>query len=263
MNKVEAIQALSGWRAAHRRPAWRPRTIACNSDPGLLASKFGEIPWLDADEHWPGCARCWGPLHPVLQLNLSQLPEECRFGLDDGLLQLFGCIRDCRWDQPADVRRSTDLTTLVRRVRPDSRIRSVDPPPEVLNKPIDLITEWELRDDYPRSLEQEELGLKYEYIWGHRAVRVEWQEGGVILEWVEDTEIAEAISSVQDGDKLGGWPAWPRRVAYPDCGRCGRPMRLLFQIDDRHMRLMGDHISHGFIMQCSDHREQVAFIRQA
>jgi hypothetical protein len=154
--------------------------------------------------------------------------------------------------------------SLVRLVPHGDPAKAAAPPPDIGGGLGDAIVGWERLDDYPRSLEQAGLGLEYDYYWEHRAVRVEWREGGVLLEWVEGLGVAEAISDARGGEKLGGWPAWERQVAYPSCPRCGRRMGLVFQLDSSdHLRLMGLHIGLGYITRCPQHKDVLAFTWQA
>jgi hypothetical protein len=44
-------------------------------------------------------------------------------------------------------------------------------------------------------------------------------------------ELAEAISTVAAGDKLGGWQRWSQGVEYPSCPRSAARMVLVFQLD--------------------------------
>jgi hypothetical protein len=153
---------------------------------------------------------------------------------------------------------------LVRLVPPGDPAEAAGPPPDIGGGQGDAIVGWERLDDYPSSLEQKGLGLEYDYYRGHRAVRGEWREGGVLLEWVEGLEAAEAISNAWGGEKLGGWPAWVRQVAYPDCPRCGRRMGLVFQLDSsEHLRLMRLSIGCGYITRCREHKDVLAFTWQA
>ena len=67
-----------------------------------------------------------------------------------------------------------------------------------------------------------------------------------------------------EGDKLAGWPYWVQDVEYPKCPTCDRLMDTLifeFASDDHVPYLWGD-VGTGYILQCPDHKDQVAFLWQ-
>lgn len=262
MQPREAAERLAPWRAAHRRTAWRPQ-VRRGVPVGPLGSKFGGSPWREPGTPWPACGLCWGPLNPVLQLNPADMPQEFRSGFGPELLQLFGCGRDCASDPVAGAREAFNRVSFVSLVPPGEEAKAAAPPREIGEGMGEAIVGWEKLDDYPRSLEHTELGLEYDYYWDHEAARVEWRDGGILLEWVEGLEAAEAICDARDGNKLGGWPAWERRVAYPTCVRCGDRMDLVFQLDSAGpLRLMGLHIGVGYITRCPRHKDVLAFTWQ-
>ena len=64
-------------------------------------------------------------------------------------------------------------------------------------------------------------------------------------------------------DKLAGWPFWLQWRNYPDCPRCERQMRFVFQIDSQ------DNVPYDFgdsgivsLFQCPVHKSEVA-VREA
>ena len=64
-------------------------------DCGLLESKFGGKPFMCESDEWPMCGGCHKKLAFILQLNLSQIPEQTlAIEKSPHLLQLFVCIPD-------------------------------------------------------------------------------------------------------------------------------------------------------------------------
>ncbi|MBD1809388.1 DUF1963 domain-containing protein [Microcoleus sp. FACHB-SPT15] len=66
------------------------------------------------------------------------------------------------------------------------------------------------------------------------------------------------------GDKLGGWPEWVQYPEYPDCPTCHQPMKpFVFQIDSEdNLPYMWGDVGVGYLIQCSNHKEQLAFLWQ-
>jgi Domain of unknown function (DUF1963) len=106
-----------------------------------------------------------------------------------------------------------------------------------------LIVGWKEVDDYPHFT-QIDLEDLFE-------IELDEEEE----ESLED----DLIDLHQYEDKLSGWPTWIRDPDFPICPTCNRLMdRTIFQIGS------GDYsvLDRGYIVQCSEHKNQVAFFSQ-
>ena len=249
MESARILEALRPWRAKHRRTAWRP---IVRDAPG--PSQFGGTPWTSSDAPWPDCGICGERLTPLLQLDLASLPDR---GHGDGYLQLFYCVReDCQgqggWEPFGD-----DLSR-VRVVRPSG---PADPAPgDVELFPAKGIVAWTEMDDYPKGDEHTELGLRYTYDFKAGTVRLECPELGLDFKNVVDSMLCENVANAEAGDKLGGWPCWIQGVEYPSCPRCSKRMGLIFQLDsEHHVPFMFGDAGVGYLTQCPEHKDVVAF----
>jgi uncharacterized protein YwqG len=79
----------------------------------------------------------------------------------------------------------------------------------------------------------------------------------VILDFMKDTEIHAPYK-----DKLAGYPHWVQgNEECPACPTCGRTMNQLIaqlESDDNVPVLWGD-VGSGYLVQCLEHKDQVAF----
>lgn len=67
-----------------------------------------------------------------------------------------------------------------------------------------------------------------------------------------------------DSDKLAGWADWVQFPRYPNCPTCNQSMnQFVFQLgsEDNIPYAWGDY-GEGYIVQCPEHKEQVAFLWQ-
>lgn len=214
------------------RPAWSPLLGATdrNGEPG--ASRFGGLPWLRADEPWPGCADCAAPLTFFVQLDLAGVPKQAR-DLGTGLLQLFHCTA-------CNPYRAFSGGHLVRIVAAADQASAPTPPDGVLLFPEQPIAGWARAvKDYPyREADESELLPE---------------------------ERAVVFGLNRQGDKLGGWPNWVQDPEYPNCPRGDHRMtQPVLQIDSGRgvPHVWGDNGA-GYIVQCPTHRDQVAFLWQS
>lgn len=68
----------------------------------------------------------------------------------------------------------------------------------------------------------------------------------------------------QGGDKLAGWASWVQFPEYPNCPICDELMnQFVFQIEslDNVPYMWGD-AGVGYIVQCPQHKKEVAFLSQ-
>jgi uncharacterized protein YwqG len=248
---------LQPWLDKVRRPAWKP--VVEDGDGAANSSKFCGIPWTGSEAPWPTCGKCGEPLTPFLQLDLDDLPESVATRFGPGLLQLFYCVRDdCQgdggWEPFAD-----DLSR-VRVVHPDRSAPTAPTPSGVPQFPARLITGWTQIDDLPDPDEHDESGLEYTYDFEAGTLRLVCSEIGFDLKQPMSKGGAEDIAVAEQGDKLGGWPAWVQGVEYPCCPRCERRMVLVFQVDSEdNVPFMFGDVGCGHITQCPEHKDVVAF----
>lgn len=257
-----ATKLLRPWREAQRRPAWRPVVESC--DRSVTASKFSGIPWLADGEDWPQCGYCGTPLQLLLQLNLSEVPNELAEPLGRGLLQCFYCVHG--EDESGDDCRSTEIGW-----KPFSKgklVRLVVPKGAAKARPIPIgkeyfaartVVEWRPFTDYPSPVEFSEIGL--EFFWNARtfAMDVRCAEMELHLSGIP-RRVKTALCDARGGDKLGGWPKWVQGVEYPTCPRCRTRMRYVFQIDSKdHVPHMFGDMGCGHITQCPKHCDVLTF----
>lgn len=261
-----------------KRPACKP--IVSEGDSNLRTSKFGGKPWLSAGEQWPSCPNCGNPMRFFFQLNLQELPAELDEKFGKGMLQLFYCTNEVTIDHDScstpsvikignvlegTVRYVEDRTCdiecfgwqpfsscqLVRIVQADGLPAEFEIPRagESMSKlhegefPPKSIVDWQEVDDYP--------------VWEDIEIR------GISIE-SNDSEFVRDIGMYPQRDKLAGWPGWVQGDECPDCPICHQKMeQLIFELesDDNIPFLWGD-VGAGYILQCPEHKEQVAFLWQ-
>lgn len=213
------------------RLAWKP--IVTDGDSSRLSSKFSGLPWLAKDEPWPTCPLCGQFMKLYFQLNCSELPEPVRQEFGTGLLQMFYC-RDCIYDgnvEPAEV--SFGETAYLHK---NLLIRLVQPNGEASTAPIPLplldywsaktIVDWQQVEDYPYSV-NEIVAL----IYGWERINDE-KLSNEVLERLgfSDYEDYEEHISLEQGNKLAGYPYWVQGIEYSGCPICHEPMRQVFQL---------------------------------
>jgi uncharacterized protein YwqG len=254
----EIRRQLDPWVRSHARPAWKP--VTQDGDGNATASKFAGVPWLAADEKWPVCQACGKPLKLFVQINLDELPpDDTRGTFGKGLLQFFFCTGSEDGQCDARTYEPFGKGKLVRVVQPEGPGQAAPRLPRGA-LPSKRIVDWRRVEDHPNSQEHEELGLSYKFDHQHRTARIDCPSLALVFENAGE-EAPEAISDAATGDKLGGWPAWVQGAAYPNCPRCGKRMRLVFQLDSNdNLPFMFGDVGCGQIMQCPEHHDVVTFI---
>ena len=264
-------------------------------DGSRTASKFAGHPWLGTDETWPICPHCQEPMQFFLQLNLDQLPTALASQFGKGLLQLFYCTSEARCEVDYEGWQPFSDCQFLRIVQPDDTCSAIEIP-EILADACtqrienqfqpQIILKWQPITDYPDwaevesaevSVTRDELiqaatapirfsadGVEdfsdFMYLDGAgRQRREQSQRQQIMNNFMEDAAMFPA-----EGDKLAGWPYWIQDVEYPKCPTCDRLMDTLifeFASDDHVPYLWGD-VGTGYILQCPEHKEQVAFLWQ-
>lgn len=253
MKTDEVLEKLKPWQQKVQRAAWKPMTN--DEDGPVAASKFAGTPWLAQDETWPACGNCHAPMPLLLQLNLNAFPTTAAKAYGSGLLQVFYCT-ECSDYEPFSP------AHLVRIVTPHGEPQHALPQEVIDTFPPKTIVEWQEFVDSPDGEEHEELGLIYTYDWDAKPslTRIECPELSLMIDDIEDENMAESISEAASGDKLGGWPNWVQGIEYPDCPTCQSRMGLLFQLDSEdNLPIMFGDVGTGHITQCPTHKEIVAF----
>ena len=222
----------------HKRLAWFPNIVEKSSSP--TSSKISGIPALSKDEGWPCCSNCNEPMQLFLQLNSQDLPESEKNVFGEGVLQVFYCTN---WDKECETSCEAffpfSKSTLVRVV--DYRNQNIASPEKSPVKeafPEKQIVRWESKEDYPNWEELENIGIKLTD---------------------EQSNLLCNLEYPLPKDKLLGWPYWVQGVEYPDCPECGKPMKLIFQIDseDNLPYMFGD-VGCSHITQCESHKDKLA-----
>lgn len=222
----------------YKRQAWIPKVTEKKSGP--TASKFSGVPALSHNESWPCCTNCEQPMQLFLQLNSKDLPESVRGTFGEGFLQVFYCTnseKECEVDCEAFFPFSK--STLVRVVNYTADIiLSPESSPVTDAFPEKQIVGWEAKEDYPNWEELQNLGCTLSD---------------------EQSDLLCELGYPQPKDKLLGWPYWVQGVEYPDCPECGKPMKLVFQIDseDNLPYMFGD-VGCSHVTQCEQHPDRMA-----
>ena len=104
MNNNEIKSEILALEPSLPRKAWLP--VITDTPPDLASlsyltsTKFGgSAPWMRPNETWPECPKCHAPKYFLFQVNLAQLPGDYQaiVGLSTGLLQVFFCIKKCKY----------------------------------------------------------------------------------------------------------------------------------------------------------------------
>jgi hypothetical protein len=228
--EVSTPEELMRELASFERAAWVPTLAEERSD--AECSKFGGVPWLSANEPWPKCGQCDSYMNLFLQLNSADLPDQAREYFDGLLLQVFVCTYESTYDFCASYQAFSNAA-LVRVCRP------VGPPAFGELPDVDLYDEqhivgWTRKPDLPSDRELKTMGVTL----------------------ADDHEFNFPI----EGDKLLGWPAWQQNVERHECPVCHEGMRPIFQIDAcRGVPAILGGGGRGWVVQCSKHRDTVAF----
>lgn len=238
LSKSENWEEVKSILEPFKRLAWIPKTIEQKASP--TSSKFSGAPALSKNESWPCCGNCEEPMQLFLQLNSRDLPESERNAFGEGLLQVFYCTN---WDTECEVNCEAyfpfSKSTLVRVVIYDTEtISSPEKSPVKEAFPEREIVGWLSKDDFPNWEELENLGCS-------------------LLD--EQSDLLCDLDYPHPKDKLLGWPYWIQGVEYPDCPECGKPMKLVFQIDseDNLPYMFGD-VGCSHITQCEQHQDKLA-----
>lgn len=223
--------ALAAWRERHARRAWKPLSNAF----GLGAAQFGGSPVLAPGEAWPACGTCKQPMQFLVQLDLAALPDGAPVK-GAGLLQLFYCSTD---DGRCETWAPFSGTHVVRLL--SGPTEPAAHPPAVEPYPRKRIVGWQEIVDYPDPEEP---------AWIERTAH------GLDADDDDDDD----DDGAEDGDKLGGWPAWVQGVEYPSCRECGATMELVLQVDSNdNLPIMFGDVGCGHVTQCPAHPHVLAF----
>jgi uncharacterized protein YwqG len=240
----DPLEALRIRITKMRRSAFKP--IVEEGDGPTSSSKFSGKAFIPEGEVWPLCPNCKRPMQLFLQLDLGALPKEIDRCFGTGLLQMFYCTSfepNCEVESSGWLPFSKNCVLRILKLKgpgKDLKIPPIDrffPPKRILG--------WKTIDDYPGLEVMDELGVE---IANETYDRIFEQDSK--LTW----------PSPDQKDKLGGWPFWCQSPEYPQCPKCGKTMRLLFQLDseDNLPYMFGD-VGTGHITQCEEHLDVVAF----
>ncbi len=221
-----------------KKQAWVPNVLKRKSSN--VSSKFSGIPALLKTENWPCCNNCNEPMQLFLQLNSKDLPVPASSAFGSGILQVFYCTNlDKECEVACEAYFPFSKSTLVRIINSDSdNILSLEINPVKDVFPEKEIVGWDAKEDYPNSDELESLGCTLSD---------------------EQSEQLYEMEYPRPKDKLFGWPYWVQGVEYPDCPECGKPMKLVFQIDseDNLPYMFGD-VGCSHVTQCDHHKDKLA-----
>lgn len=215
-----------------------------NSSECLSESKFGGKPFISLPHYpWPIC-KCGKRMRFFLQLNSSTLPAKLSIAdiYFNGLLQLFYCTENCDgWEPFSDghvirVVKSSDL------VNPIVATTDED---DTLLFPCKRITGWNEQIDYISETEMQESD---EFSLDINKNNYSFYD-----------KVREDLKNLS-GEKLFGWPCWVQGIEYPNCRKCNRTMRYIFQVDsERNIPYCFGDLGVGHISQCETHKDEFAF----
>ncbi|MGD1942918.1 MAG: pentapeptide repeat-containing protein, partial [Leptolyngbyaceae cyanobacterium] len=290
ISRYETLSLIKAKVARFQKLAWKP--IVERRDGERTASKFGGHPWIGEDEEWPRCPRCAEPMQAFLQLNLGQLPQELEGCFGNGLLQLFYCISEAECEQYLWGWEAFSKCQLLRVIQPNGIVATENILEIQGNSSIGMlervfqpqtIVSWQQMEDYPNWIDAESQGASiareelsrfatdsildsphnvsdFRFMDEKNRKRNERSQRDTILtDFMMETALIPP-----EGDKLSGWPHWVQDDEYPKCPTCDRLMdTLIFEFDSYEYMLSfcGD-VGTGYILQCPDHKEQVAFLWQ-
>lgn len=216
----ERIAALAELRRT--LPSLRkPSTVfdpAGSRDPGPTASRFGGVPYAEAEEEWPECLDCGLPLDFVCQFNLGDCNHPTIEGV--GLATFFYCWKTYSWS--TDERRSWSVR-LYSEPSPSKAVSMDRPDADAdvyLTRPCAL---------NPRRIEtlpsHDDLELWHEDVDALAQV-LNQKKPWLPYQHLIDKDPAEWFAQ---GTRVGGWPAWLQGALWAQAE--GGPLELLAQID--------------------------------
>jgi hypothetical protein len=220
------LDALPDNLRTYERTGYHPVT-----EPGEYGtgSGFGGAGIVsDAHPH-PRCPSCARPMALFVQLDLASVPVPAA---GTGLMQLWYCLGDCTVDlgdwEPfagSHLGRLTPVTGV--------------PTTEGEQVPPRRITGWTPVRDIPDYEDLRSLNLD-------------------IPDALADAAIDARVPD--EGDKLGGWPAWVQGPEIPDCPQCGAAMTYVFQLDsEKNVPYMFGDAGIGHLTQCPRHPDVIGF----
>ncbi|MGV2828895.1 hypothetical protein ACLFKQ_13485 [Myxosarcina sp. GI1(2024)] len=82
--------------------------------------------------------------------------------------------------------------------------------------------------------------------------------------WIVHTLLDKSAMYPPRKDKLAGYPHWVQDIEYPNCPTCDRVMnQFIFEFaSDDNIPFIWVDVGMGYIVQCPEHKEQVAFFSQ-
>lgn len=248
---------------AFMRTAYTP--VLEEATCGPTDSHYGGDPWMKDGEEWPVCAACKHPLQFFLQVNLGDAPKDIQDKFGTGLLQFFYCtwVGTESWMDPASGKLVQKMTMcieepetvqnhLVRIVDPSAKGAVLASPQMEKPFPTKKIVSWKPVEDY--TIESEEYeGTDVDF----EAFETEAEAQGHNL-------IDDFYEIHSNDDKLGGWPNMFQGLWYPPCKTCGEPMKNFLYEGIKYPAVdyeWGDGGT-GYIFQCPEHRDMLAFTYQ-
>lgn len=273
-----------------KRKAWKP--IVQEGDGAITASKFAGKPWLNEGEEYPTCPNCSKPMQLFLQFNLDELPKNLKSRFGSGILQFFFCTNVSEIEQETGLygRTVEECETIIKNL-PENIVQGwwkfVDWEGDVGKIRLKRITSCEtecngwdafsqcqfIRIVQPTNVSATFEISKIEGLFEPKLI-IGWSEVDdypsldeldtleVILDKDEEDILIDALYLYSD--KLAGWANWVQFPEYPNCPTCNQSMnQFLFQLasEDNIPHAWGDY-GQGYIVQCPEHKEQVAFLWQ-
>ncbi|GIQ81167.1 protein of unknown function DUF1963, partial [Kipferlia bialata] len=207
----------------------------------------GGIGFLSEDEELPQCGECGEQMALVVQLNLSQLPEDVQESLrlgDEGLIQLYMCKIE---DTDCETWEAFSTAELVRFVPPEDMenartredILSLYESEDKVYREAPIVGVVKRAQDFPKGDEMS-FGVDHNDDMYNALHEFVWENGAT------------------SGIHVGGWFNWCQGVEYPDCPECGETMTgtvLNIESIEDQIGLMWGDCGTAQICQCPNHEK--------
>ncbi|PIQ25260.1 hypothetical protein COW36_20005 [bacterium (Candidatus Blackallbacteria) CG17_big_fil_post_rev_8_21_14_2_50_48_46] len=230
------------------RPFWLPEVSTELTNDWLQSSHYGGASYLK-NKNYPSCKNCKHPLTHLLQLNLSELPENFDFTIREGALKIYYCV-----DQSGDC--------------------ELFDPKQNANSPNYFCTYVPV-EELENIVEYPEYGENSDYVIFSPVQIKSWNYGGEELpdeEYLTNfmPQISSLFTKVEkhahtffeipyESDKLGGWPLSAGFDEIAKCKECSQPMTNIYHLDPYAYVEFSPASVIGRVFICPNHKEEIFF----
>ncbi len=217
-----------------------------------VSSYFGGRPYIEDGESWPECKECHQAMEFVFQMNLQELPQPISKELQNFEFDLFAfyVCRACEYWPPfyelrtyrSDSKKISKLTTRPR----------LFPRFNIEMKSKLSLPDWdgidELSDEIP-SLSEESNS----------------EEPWELFEVCSERLVQQSDPPENWFGVVGGYPNWIQGDETPICNKCGKSMKLFFElgnVEEANLTWM-DFLSAIYLFYCPEHFEEQELVLQS